>query len=101
MTAEIAHHWLHAGDRPRALGACAPRRPRRPERAYARAEAADHLTRALELLERGPTRASAPASEGAEILPRASGGAPAWKRLVPNRPSRARLRCPGGGRRAS
>jgi hypothetical protein len=42
VTAEIAHHWLHAGDRPRALGASvragleAERAPRRPTTSRAR-----------------------------------------------------------------
>ena len=38
VAAEIAHHWLHAGDRPRALGACvrAGLRPSAPTRARGR-----------------------------------------------------------------
>jgi DNA-binding CsgD family transcriptional regulator len=76
VTAEIAHHWLHAGDRPRALGACV-RAGLEAERAYARAEAADHLTRALELWEAVPDARERAGLERADLLARAADAA-AW-----------------------
>ena len=76
VAAEIAHHWLHAGDRPRALGASV-RAGLEAERAYARAEAADHLTRALELWDAVPDAPERAGLERGEILARAAEAA-AW-----------------------
>jgi DNA-binding CsgD family transcriptional regulator len=76
VAAEIAHHWLHAGDRPRALGASV-RAGLEAERAYARAEAADHLTRALELWDAVPDARERAGLERAEVLARAAEAA-AW-----------------------
>jgi DNA-binding CsgD family transcriptional regulator len=76
VAAEIAHHWTHAGDRPRALGA-EVRAGLEAERAYARAEAADHLARALELWDTVPDAEERAGLERAEILGRAAEAA-AW-----------------------
>ena len=58
VTAEIAHHWLRAGDEPRALAA-AVRAGTEAERVGALAEAAEHDKRALALWERRPRRRAA------------------------------------------
>jgi DNA-binding CsgD family transcriptional regulator len=76
VAAEIAHHWTHAGDRPRALGA-EVHAGLEAERAYARAEAADHLQRALELWDTVPDADERAGLQRAEILARAADAA-AW-----------------------
>jgi DNA-binding CsgD family transcriptional regulator len=76
VAAEIAHHWLHAGDRPRALGASV-RAGLEAERADARAEAADHLTRALELWDTVPDAVESAGLERPQVLERAAEAA-AW-----------------------
>jgi DNA-binding CsgD family transcriptional regulator len=76
VAAEIAHHWSHAGDAPRALGASV-RAGLEAERAYARAEAADHLIRALELWDTVPDAEERAGLERAEVLARAAEAA-AW-----------------------
>ena len=58
VTAEIAHHWLRAGDDPRALAA-AVRAGTEAERVGALAEAAEHDKRALALWERVRRRRAA------------------------------------------
>ena len=76
VTAEIAHHWLRAGDEPRALAA-AVRAGTEAERVGALAEAAEHDKRALALWDRVPDAERLAALDRAALLARAADAA-AW-----------------------
>jgi DNA-binding CsgD family transcriptional regulator/tetratricopeptide (TPR) repeat protein len=71
IAAEIAHHWLRAGDDPRALAA-AVRAGSEAERVGALAEAAGHDTRALELWEVVPDAERLAGVDRATLLARAA-----------------------------
>jgi DNA-binding CsgD family transcriptional regulator len=76
VAAEIAHHWLLAGDRPRALAASV-RAGSEAERIGALAEAARHHRRALELWDLVPESDRPADTDRATLLARAA-NAPAW-----------------------
>ena len=76
VAAEIAHHWLRAGDEPRALAA-AVRAGTEAERVGALAEAAEHDKRALALWERVPDAERLAGIDRAALLARAADAA-AW-----------------------
>ena len=76
VAAEIAHHWLRAGDEPRALAA-AVRAGAEAERVGALAEAAEHDTRALALWDRVPDAEGLTGIDRAALLARAA-DATAW-----------------------
>ena len=76
VAAEIAHHWLRAGDRPRALAA-AVRAGDEAERIGAFAEAARHHRRALELWDVVAEPDRPVGIDRATLLARAA-NAPAW-----------------------
>jgi DNA-binding CsgD family transcriptional regulator/tetratricopeptide (TPR) repeat protein len=76
VAAEIAHHWLRAGDEPRALAA-AVRAGAEAERVGALAEAAQHDRRALALWERVPDADRIAGIDRAGLLARAA-NATAW-----------------------
>ena len=76
VAAEIAHHWLRAGDKPRALAA-AVRAGSEAERIGALAEAARHHRRALELWDLVPEAEQPAGVDRATLLARAA-NAPAW-----------------------
>jgi DNA-binding CsgD family transcriptional regulator/tetratricopeptide (TPR) repeat protein len=76
VAAEIAHHWLRAGDQPRALAA-AVRAGAEAERVGALAEAARQHTRALELWNTVPAAEHVAGIDRATLLLRAA-NAPAW-----------------------
>ena len=76
VAAEIAHHWLCAGDEPRALAA-AVRAGTEAERVGALAEAARQHKRALELWNAVPDAERAAGIDRATLLVRAA-NAPAW-----------------------
>jgi DNA-binding CsgD family transcriptional regulator len=76
VAAEVAHHWLRAGDRPRALAA-AVRAGTAAEGVGALAEAARHLTSALELWDVVEDAECAAGVDRATLLARAANAA-AW-----------------------
>ena len=76
VAAEIAHHWLRAGDEPRALAA-AVRAGTEAGRVGALAEAAEHDKRALALWERVPHAERLAGIDRAALLARAADAA-AW-----------------------
>jgi DNA-binding CsgD family transcriptional regulator len=76
VAAEIAHHWLRAGDEPRALAA-AVRAGGEAERVGALAEAAEHDARALALWDRVPGPERLAGIDRAALLARAA-HARAW-----------------------
>jgi DNA-binding CsgD family transcriptional regulator len=76
VAAEIAHHWLRAGDEPRALAA-AVRAGTEAERVGALAEAAEHDKRALALWGRVPDADRLAGIDRAALLARAADEA-AW-----------------------
>jgi DNA-binding CsgD family transcriptional regulator len=76
VAAEIAHHWLRAGDEPRALTASV-RAGTEAERVGALAEAAQHDARALALWERVPGAERIAGIDRAALLERAA-DATAW-----------------------
>jgi DNA-binding CsgD family transcriptional regulator/tetratricopeptide (TPR) repeat protein len=76
VAAEIAHHWLRAGDKPRALTA-AVRAGTEAERVGALAEAARHHRRALALWDVVPDADRPAGIDRATLLARAA-NAPAW-----------------------
>ena len=76
VAAEIAHHWLRAGDDPRALAA-AVRAGAEAERVGALAEAADHDRRALALWDAVPDAELLAGIDRATLLARAARAA-AW-----------------------
>ena len=76
VTAEIAHHWLRAGDDPRALAA-AVRAGTEAERVGALAEAAEHDQRALALWDRVADAERLAGIDRAALLARAADAA-AW-----------------------
>ncbi len=76
VAAEIAHHWLRAGDEPRALAA-AVRAGAEAERVGALAEAAQHDRRALALWDRVPDAERLAGIDCAALLARAA-DATAW-----------------------
>jgi len=76
VAAEIAHHWLRAGDDPRALAA-AVRAGGEAERVGALAEAADHDRRALALWDAVPDAEGLAGIDRATLLERAARAA-AW-----------------------
>jgi DNA-binding CsgD family transcriptional regulator len=76
VAAEIAHHWLRAGDEPRALAA-AVRAGAEAGRVGALAEAAQHDGRALALWERVPDAERIAGIDRATLLARAA-NATAW-----------------------
>jgi DNA-binding CsgD family transcriptional regulator/tetratricopeptide (TPR) repeat protein len=76
VAAEIAHHWLRAGDEPRALAA-AVRAGTEAERVGALAEAAEHDKRALALWGRVPDAERLAGIDRAALLARAADAA-AW-----------------------
>jgi DNA-binding CsgD family transcriptional regulator len=76
VAAEIAHHWLRAGDEPRALAA-AVRAGAEAERVGALAEAAEHDARALALWDRVPDPERLAGIDRAALLARAA-DATAW-----------------------
>jgi len=71
LAAQVAHHWLHAGDQRAALAASI-RAADAAERVNAFGEAAALLERALELWERVPEEQRPPAVDRVELLARAA-----------------------------
>jgi DNA-binding CsgD family transcriptional regulator/tetratricopeptide (TPR) repeat protein len=71
VAAEIAHHWLRAGDEPRALAA-AVRAGAEAQRVGALAEAAEHDTRALALWDAVPDAERVADVDRATLLTRAA-----------------------------
>jgi tetratricopeptide (TPR) repeat protein len=76
VAAQIAHHWLRAGDRPRALAA-AVRAGAEAQRVHGLAEAAEHYGRALELWDAVPHAEMLAGTDRSELLARAA-EATAW-----------------------
>lgn len=68
---EIAHHWIAAGDRERALGACVAA-AEAAERVHANGEAAAMLERALELWERVREPEALAGTDHVDLLGRAA-----------------------------
>ncbi|HEY4276699.1 MAG TPA: AAA family ATPase [Conexibacter sp.] len=71
LAAEVAHHWLHAGDQPAALAASL-RAASAAERVNAFGEAAALLERALELWERVPEEQHPAGCNRVDLLARAA-----------------------------
>ncbi|MBB4661632.1 helix-turn-helix transcriptional regulator [Conexibacter arvalis] len=71
LAAQVAHHWLHAGDQPAALAASV-RAAAAAERVNAFGEAAALLERALELWERVPERERPAGLDRVDLLVRAA-----------------------------
>ncbi|ADB53739.1 ATP-binding protein [Conexibacter woesei] len=71
LTAQVAYHWLHAGDQPAALAACV-RAAAASERVNAFGEAGALLEQALELWERVPEEQRPPGVDRVDLLARAA-----------------------------